>query len=234
MRDFLSRGGNILVLRSPKSGRLTRLDAFLASYGLVTEDTGLLKDSASSIDVSGTALLVQGAAGKAESLLTDLKHASDAPIVLGDCGKITVTGGEGYTAYPLLTTSSAAKEYVGGEQVSAAPEGGYAVAAISECPTKTGDTGKLLLLNAAAFSDRILFDTDGYANEDLLYVFTEYATGLATPKGCGTLLINTYPLEGMNRGVAGVWLGILAGAVPLAVAVTGVCVTVKRRQGKRR
>ena len=233
MRDYLSRGGNVLVLRSPEHGALARLDAFLASYGLAT-DAGLLKDHASSIDVSATALLVKGAAGRADALLSTLENVSNAPIVMGDCGKITVTQGEGYTAYPLLTTTDAAKEYVAGTVVSNAPEGGYAVAAISEVATKMGGTGKILLLNAGAFSDRILLDTDGYANEALLYVFTEYATSLATPKGCGTLLINTYPLEGMNRGLAGVWLSVLAGAVPLAVAVTGVCVTLKRRHGKRR
>ncbi|MBO7171014.1 MAG: hypothetical protein J6W28_07555, partial [Clostridia bacterium] len=142
--------------------------------------------------------------------------------------------GAGFTAYPLLNTSSSAKEYAGGAQVSVAPEGGYTVAAVSEWLAKTGDTGKLLLLNASVFSERILLDSDGYANESLLYVFTEYAVGMPTPKGCGTLLINTYPLEGMNRGVAGLWLAILGGAAPLAVAVTGVYVTLRRRQGKKR
>lgn len=233
MRDYLSRGGNLLVLRAPENGGLARLDALLASYGLAV-DEGLLKDSASSVDVSATALLVKGAEGKAETLLSDLKKVSDAPIVMGDCGKITVSQGEGYTAYPLLTTTDAAKEYLAGKETSKAPEGGYAVAAVSEVSAGMGDTGKLLLLNAGAFSDRILLDTDGYANESLLYVFTEYATDLSTPKGCGTLLINTYPLEGMNRGLAGVWLGVLAGGVPLAVAVTGVCVILKRRHAKRR
>ena len=231
MRDYLARGGNLLVLRSPKNGGLKRLDALLASYGLATEETAILKDNASSIDIDGTALLLQGASGKAESLLSALQEISDAPIVMGDCGKITVTEGAGYTAYPLLMSSPAAEEYAEGKRVSVAPDGGYAVAAISEIPSLGGGTGKILLLNAAVFSDRILFDTDGYANEPLLYLFTDYAAGLTTPKGCGTLLINTYPLEGMNRRLAGVWLGILAGAVPLAVAVTGVFVTVKRRQG---
>ncbi|MBO5755695.1 MAG: Gldg family protein, partial [Clostridia bacterium] len=234
MRDYLMDGGNILVLRSPKDGGLARLDGFLASFGLVTEAEGLVKDGSASIDVSGTALLVQGASGQAEGLLYALKETSTSPIVMGDCGKITVTEGAGFTAYPLLNTSPSAKEYAGGAQVSSAPEGGYAVAAVSECLSKSGDTGKLLLLNASVFSERILLDTDGYANEALLYVFTEYATELSTPKGCGTLLINTYPLEGMNRGMAGVWLGILAVAAPLAVAVTGVCVMVRRRQGKKR
>ncbi|MBO5755239.1 MAG: Gldg family protein, partial [Clostridia bacterium] len=234
MRDYLSDGGNILVLRSPTAGGLARLDSFLASYGLVTEETGLVKDSAASVDVSGTALLVQGATGEGESLLSTLKEVSGAPIVMGDCGKITVTEGAGFTAYPLLNTSSSAKEYAGGAQVSVAPEGGYTVAAVSEWLAKTGDTGKLLLLNASVFSERILLDSDGYANESLLYVFTEYAVGMPTPKGCGTLLINTYPLEGMNRGVAGLWLAILGGAAPLAVAVTGVYVTLRRRQGKKR
>ena len=234
MRSYLSEGGNILVLRAPTGGALPRLDAFLASFGLVTEAETLIKDSASSIDVGGTALLVSYAAGRAENILSTVTEYTDAPLVMGNCGKITLTEGTGFTAYPLLTTSAAAEEYAGGERVSEAPEGGYAVAAVSEIAAGAGETGKMLLINAATFTESILMDTDGYANETLLYAFTEYAAGLATPKGCGTLLINTYPLEGMNRGLAGVWLAVLAVALPLAVTLTGVAVTVRRRQGKRR
>ena len=232
MREFLLDGGNILVLRAPESGALSRLDTFLSSYGLVTEGEGLLRDSGAAIDVNGTALLVSHAAGRAESILSVVSVHSDAPIVAGDCGKIELAPGEGYTAYPLLQSSATAKEYADGTAVSVAPEEGYTVAAISECAARTGGTGKLLLVNAAVFTERILMDTDGYANETLLYAFTEYATGLATPKGCGTLLINTYPLEGMNRGRAGLWLAVLAGALPLTVASVGVTVTVRRRYGK--
>ena len=233
MRDYLLNGGNILLLRDPTGGALPRLDAFLASFGLVTEGEGLLKDSSSSVDVSGTALLVSYAEGRAEGILSTAKDYSDAPIVMGDCGKITVTEGDGYTAYPLLMTSPDAREFAGGKPVSGTPAAGYAVAAVSECAARTGGTGKLLLLNAASFADRILMDTDGYANETFLYAFTEYATELDTPKGCGTLLINTYPLEGMNRGRAGLWLAVLAVALPLTVAVSGVAVTLRRRYGKR-
>ena len=234
MRDYLGNGGNLLVLRSPESGTLSRLDAFLSSYGLVTEGEGLLRDDGAAIDVNGTALLLSHATGRAESILSAVRAHSDAPIVMGECGKITVVPGEGYTAYPLLHSSPTAKEYADGVAVSAAPEEGYTVAAVSECAARTGGTGKLLLVNGGGFTDRILMDTDGYANETLLYAFTEYATGLATPKGCGTLLINTYPLEGMNRGRAGLWLAVLAGALPLTVAAVGVTVTVRRRYGKRR
>ena len=234
LREFLLDGGNVLVLRAPENGALPRLDALLASFGLVTDGSAHLSDTGAAIDIGGSALLLSYAEGKADGILTAVIDTTDAPMVLADCGKITVEQGEGYSAYPLLLTSSSAVEYKDGERVSQAGENGYTVAAVSECAARTGGTGKLMLVNAANAADRILLETDGYANETLFYAFAEYASGLTTPKGCGVILINTYPLEGMNRQVASVWLAVLAIGVPLAVGTVGAVVVLRRKAGLRR
>ncbi len=234
LRDFMLDGGNILVLRAPENGALPRLDAFLASFGLVTAGEAYLTDTSAAIDIDGSALLLSYAEGRAEGILSTVKDTTSAPMVFADCGKITLQEGEGYEAYPLLFTSSSAAEYLGGERISQADDTGYAVAAVSECAAKNGGTGKLMLINAANAADKILLETDGYANETLFYAFAEYGSGLVTPKGCGVILINTYPLEGMNRQVANIWLAILAVGCPLAVSVAGTVVVLRRKAGKAR
>ena len=87
------------------------------------------------------------------------------------------------------------------------------------------------MVAADAFADVDTMETDGYGNKEFIFSLIADTTGAPAPLGCGVIQINTYPLEDMTRGTASVYLAVLAGAVPLAVAVTGFFV-LRRRSHK--
>ena len=94
-----------------------------------------------------------------------------------------------------------------------------------------GKSGHVAMIAAEAFADVDTMETDGYSNKEFLFSLLAETTGAASPIGCGVVQINTYPLEDMTRGTATVYLVVLAGAVPLAAAVTGFYV-LRRRSHK--
>ena len=140
-----------------------------------------------------------------------------------------ITVPAGVTVTPLLRTHATAQNQLKGETVSAAPAEGYAVAALATLDEYHGKHGRVALIAAEAFADVDTMETDGYGNKEFLFSLLTETTGTVPPTGCGVVLLNTYPLEDMTRGTANVYLAVLAGVIPLAVALTGFFVLRRRK-----
>lgn len=230
LRDFVARGGTVLVLRSPLAESLPRLDAFCASYGLVAQSGGIVRDGDMSLGNNSATLLLRYADGSfASSISNRAKTASSAAIVCGNSSVLTVTAGEGYRAESLLTTHESASLYQNGEKVSDAPAGGYTVIGASEVDTVSGGKGRVVLSMTAALGDTALLDMGAYGNESFFYSLFETAGAAATPIGCGVVVLNTYPLSDLNRSVSDVYFWSLTAGIPLLCAATGFLLLHRRK-----
>lgn len=231
LRDFVREGGTVIFLRDTSAGALPRIEAFYSDYG-ITAEAGIITDGSYAVDPSGKAVLLRYDEGDSASAIREralsynssrLVAAGVAPLALRDVSGVTVT--------PLLRTHATAHTQVKGETVSVAPDGGYVTAALATLDEYHGKYGRVALIAADAFADVDTMETDGYGNKEFLFSLLTETTGTVPPTGCGVVLLNTYPLEDMTRGTANVFLAVLAGAVPLAVAVTGFFV-LRRRSAK--
>ena len=227
LRDFIARGGTVLYLRDAKVGALPRLDAFFGSMGILPAE-GVVMDPTYSVDLSGSAVLLRYDGGDAIAPIRDrAQKYSDARLAGAAVGALTLSSGEGYRTDALLRTHETAYRSVKGESVYDA-QGGYTVAAKSTVEGKKGAVGYALCVAAGAFVEQTQMETEGYGNKPFLLSALMDTTGAVAPIGSGVVLLNTYPLEDMTRGTANAYLIILAGVVPLAIALVGYAV-VRRR-----
>lgn len=228
---YLDGGGTVLLFRPPGAKNLTRLDALCAAYGLTVTEGATIKDANDALNTAGTTLLLQTAeGGRAEEILalTRVPHAvraaKGAKVATGRAGAISLADTEKAKTYPLLKTSSSAALYNGdGEKISA--DGSYTVFAVGE----TEGGGALLLCSSGAFAAESLMESDGYLNKDFLFALTARYTGVTPPTGCGALILNASPLEHLTRGASVFWFVLLGAGIPLAVAVCGLFVCLKRK-----
>ncbi|MBQ9736502.1 MAG: Gldg family protein [Clostridia bacterium] len=227
LRAFIARGGTVLYLRDATAGSLPRLDAFFASMGILPTE-GVVMDPTYSVDLSGSAVLLRYDEGEGAAPIRErAEKYNDARLAGAAVGALTLSSGEGYRAEALLRSHESAYRSVKGESIYDA-EGGYAVAALSEVEGKRGAVGYALCISAGAFVEQTQMETAGYGNKPFLLSALMETTGAVAPIGSGVVLLNTYPLEDMTRGVANTYLILLAGVVPLAIALLGYAV-VRRR-----
>ena len=229
LRDFVRAGGTVIYLRDTSAGALPRIEAFYSDYGITAEE-GIITDGSYAVDISGKAVLLRydESDGAAEIRERALAYNSSRLVAAG-VSPLTLKDAAGATVVPLLRTHATAQNQYKGETVSVAPAEGYAVAALATLDEYHGKRGHVALIAAEAFADVDTMETDGYSNKEFLFSLLTETTGTVPPTGCGVVLLNTYPLEDMTRGTANVYLAILAGVIPLAVAVTGFFVLRRRR-----
>lgn len=228
LRDFVKEGGTVLFFRDTSAGELTRLEAFYSEYGIKAE-SGIITDGTHSVDTSGKAVLLRYDEGEGVSALrTYAQKYNSSRLVAAGASPLTLSQVSGATVTPLLRSFSTAKNQVNGETVSHAEDAGYVVAALATLDEYHGERGHVALIATEAFADVDTMETDGYGNKEFVFSLLENTAGTATPIGCGVVLLNTYPLEDMTRGTANVYLAVFAGAIPLAVALTGFFVLRRR------
>ena len=228
LADFVRAGGTVLYMRNTRAGALPRLEGFLARYGMITEE-GMITDPNHSVDTTGKSVLLRYDEGEgALSLREYALRYNPSRLVAAGTSPIRIESVSGATAVPLLRTHVTAYNSVGGETVSTAPDAGYIVAALATTDEYHGKQGHVAVVAAEAFADVDTMETDGYGNKEFLFSLLRETTGASAPIGCGVIQINTYPLEDMTRGTANVYLAIFAGAIPLAVALTGFFVLRRR------
>lgn len=231
LADFVKAGGTILFMRNTSAGTLPRLESFFSRYG-ITAEGGMITDPPHSVDTTGKSVLLRYDAGDAASSVREYAQSyNESRLVAAGVSPIRVDEVAGATAVPLLRTHETAYCQLAGEKASDAPREGYTVAALATADEYLGKRGHVAMVAAEAFADIETMETDGYGNKEFLFSLLAEMTGCASPLGCGVIQINTYPLEDMTRGTASVYLVILAGAVPLAVA--GVGIFVLRRRSHR-
>lgn len=231
LAEFVKGGGTVLYMRNTSVGTLLRLESFFAKYGIVAEG-GMITDPTHAVDPTGKSVLLQYDAGESASAVRDYALTyNTSRLVAAGASPIRTETGERAAAIPLLRTHDTAYNQIAGETVSTAPAEGYAVAAYATTEEYLGKRGHVAMVAAEAFADVDTMETDGYSNKEFLFSLLKETTGAASPIGCGVIQINTYPLEDMTRGTANVYLVVLAGVVPLAVALTGFFV-LRRRSHK--
>ncbi len=226
LREFVSRGGTVLVLRTATSEALPRLDAFLSSYGMTPETGTLVRHEGMSIGSNSAAILLEyaenslGIAERAESKTSER-------VVFGNSSALTLKEGEGYRVSPLLQSYDGAILYRGTEEIS---RGSYTVMAMSEITTAEGDTGSVILAGSSAVADETILDMGSFGNEALLYATLEHTGGMKTPIGCGVVVLNTYPLSNLTKNTSDIFFGVLGFALPLCVAALGFFMIRRRKR----
>ncbi len=226
LREFVSRGGTVLVLRTAMSEGLPRLDAFLSSYGMTPETGTVVRHEDMSVGANSAAILLTyaenslGVASRAQS-------KSSERVVFGTTSALTLQEGTGYHVSALLESYDGAVLYRGAEELS---RGKYTVMAMSEIPTAEGGQGHVILAGSSAVADGTILDMGSFGNEALLYALLEHTGGMKTPIGCGVVVLNTYPLSNLTKSTSDIFFAVLGFALPLCVAVCGVVVLRRRKR----
>ncbi len=231
LTDFVRAGGTVICLRSTAAGSLPRLEGFYSRYGIIAEG-GIITDPTHSVDPTGKSVLLRYDGGEGAADLREYALSyNGSRLVAAGVSPIRTEAVVGATAVPLLRTHDTAYNLVSGETASVAPAEGYTVAALAATDEYHGKRGHVAMIAAEAFADIDSMETDGYGNKEFLFSLFRETMGAVSPIGCGVVQINTYPLEDMTRGTANVYLAVFAGAIPLAVALTGFFV-LRRRSHK--
>lgn len=232
LRDFVKGGGTILFFRSTSAGKLPCLDRFLSEFGITAEE-GMITDGSSSAGFDEKSVLLRYDGGEGARPVRSYARKYDGSsaiqsteLLVAGAAPLTLSSVTGATAVPLLRTHGSAVNRVDGKKVSEAGSDGYITAALSRLD---GEGGHVAVISADAFAGLDTMESEGYGNKEFLYALLTETVGASTPIGCGIVLLNTYPLEGVTRSTANVFLAVFAGALPLCVAGVGVIVLRRRR-----
>ena len=229
LRDFVARGGNLIVLRSPSSPALPRLDAFCAAYGLSANVGSALLDGENSIAANAGALLLNYAEGDAARAIALRASAAEGVGSLAASGmtSLSLSEGEGYTLEPLIQTYASASLYTDGKAVST---GEHTVMALSKISGRDGNVGSLTLVGGTGLADAMLLDMGGYGNESFLYSLLEYTDeSVCAPVGAGVVVLNTYPLTNLSSNETRVLFVLLSALVPATAGVCGFFICRRRK-----
>ncbi len=229
LRDFIARGGSVIVLRSPSASALPRLDAFSRAYGLSANVGSVLLDGENSIASNASALLLSYAEGNAAEAIARRASVAEGVGALAASGmtSLSLAEGAGYTAEPLLKTHASASLYTDGKAISS---GEHTVAALSKIEGRNGSVGSLILVGGTGLADAMLLDMGSYGNESFLYSLLEYNDpSITAPIGAGVVVLNTYPLTNLSSNETRVLFVLLSVLVPTAAGACGFFVCRKRK-----
>jgi len=229
LREFIARGGSVMVLRSPSAPALPRLDALCEAYGLSANVGSMLFDGENSIASNAGALLLSYAESDAAEAIAHRASAAEDASAIAAAGmtSLSLSEGEGYTAGPLIKTHGSASLLCDGKTVST---GEHTVAAISKINGRDGSIGSLVLVGGTGLSDAMLLDMGGYGNEPFLYSLLEYNDeSIVTPIGAGVVVLNTYPLTNLSSNETRVLFAILSVLVPVTAGACGFFICRRRK-----
>lgn len=227
LREFIARGGSVLVLRSPSASALPRLDAFCESYGLSVNTGALLRDGEHSIASNSSALLLDYADSEAAKAISSRAEAAKGvgSIACSSVTAVTVKDGEGYKAQSLLTSYDSATLYADGKALSS---GKHTVAAISR--TESAGKGTLMLVGSTGLGDAALLDMGSYGNESFLYALLEHTGAVdVTPIGCGVVVLNSYPLTNLSGNTSSLYFVVLTAVIPVLAGACGFLLLRRRK-----
>ena len=228
IETYLEQGGALYVSLDPGVKTLPILEGFLSEHGIaysttVTKDGrsvhNYVRDSANSVSVSDYTLMAEYASGTLPSAIrSTVEKYSDGAVVLESVAALELSG----KASALLLSSSDAQLYADGKVVS--DSGSYCVAAVSEL-----DSGAKIFVIPSIYLTSSGALVSGYANRTFMYALFDNLYGAENmPYGCNMALYNTQILENLSGEMRRVYT-VLIMAVPVALALTGVIVTVRRK-----
>ena len=130
----------------------------------------------------------------------------------------------GYAVSPLLCAGTDSVPYKNGEVVGGA--GSYPFAALSE----SEGGGCVTLFSGVFMTAQDILQSDQRANRDFFYSLLEYTEDARTPKGATTLVFQSTLLENLTIAESNRYTRILVLWIPLAIALCGAAVILKRKR----
>lgn len=228
LREFVARGGKVLVLRPATLESLPRLDAFLASYGMTVNGGTIVRHDDMSIGANSASILLEYAKSDAAAAIgARAESVMGERVLFGISSALTLTEGEGYRVSPLLQSYGGSTLSKNGEVLD---KGVFTVMAMSEVDTNDGRTGGVICAASATLGDGSLLDMGSFGNEAFLYSLLEKTCGRTVPIGCGVVVLNTYPLSNLTKNTADGYFALLAVALPLACAGLGAVIIIRRKR----
>lgn len=219
LADYLSAGNSVYVFLDPLVEETTRLEAFLAEWGL-SRGAGLIRDADDSVTTDGYALITSFADNpEAEKIAAGMREVGAGRVILRSAAPLRLSG----NANAILTASSSARVWENGEMTDHA--GGYPVAAVS----RGQSGGGIFLVSSVYLTATDAMTTNEYGNRDLIFYLLASLSGAAVPTGCTVLLIEPTTLENLTMREARGWTILVCVLLPAAIAVTGAVVIRKRR-----
>jgi len=234
LRAYLDRGGNLLVTLDPYVKKLEVLESFIAEYGIslasTSEDAArplrkIVKDYSGSVMLDGFTLVAEYADSElAKEISGRVSEYSDGGVIIREASALELLG----NAKPLLTSSGASVLEANGKTLDRS--GSYAIAAYSDKTYENGKTSRLLVIPSVYIAASDALVSREYSNKDFIYALFEkyFGSGIA-PYGCNDVLFETSTLENLTMRKARIYTALIM-AVPVALAVTGAVIIVKRRQ----
>ena len=235
LRDYLNRGGNLMITLDPYVKKLAVLESFIAEHGIsfstsVDPKSGrvarnIVKDNSGAITLDGFTLVAEYANNKlAKDIEDTVSEYSDGDVIIREVSALELTG----NAKPLLRSSSTSELEAHGMTVDKG--GKYAIAAYSDTALENGGHAKVFVVPSIylAVSDALV--SRGYSNKDFVYaLFENYFGSSVAPYGCNDVLYDTDTLENLTMRSAKIYTAVIM-AIPAVLAVIGTVVIVRRRQ----
>ncbi len=237
--DYMyKRGGDLYVCMDPElDKRLPAFESFLAERGFVfaaSEEDGsynreIISDPDNGISTDGYTFVAEFADN---GIAMDIKRAItergvSASVLAANMGRIIIP--EGSTAVPILTASSGAETYAGGERKDR--EGGYAVCAYNDIPAAS-DVDKrssIFVCYGTYVSSAAAMVTNGYSNKDFMFSVMNYGFGsTAMPIGCVDLVFVGDILQGFTMSTARLFTALIM-AIPVIIGIVGAVIVIRRK-----
>ena len=234
LRTFVEDGGGkIYVSLDPYTPKLPVFESFLADYGIKLSETenkkapagylrNIIRDSDSSVTTDFLTIAVECADNEIGNKVSEkMDKYTDSSVIVKECAALQLSG----KAQPLLVASPTAALYAGSDVVDS--EGGYCVAAVTECRGKNPGTIFLTPTVYLTASDALV--TEGYANRPFVYSMIENVfDGKNLPYGCKTVYYTTTTLENLSMKDARLYTALIM-AIPAVIAVVGAVIVIRRK-----
>ncbi len=232
--DYLLRGGDMYVALDPLVKELPVLEEFLLEKGFALSSTtdkngtvvrNIVKDDVDAITTDGYTFVATHAEGYvAETIHSNISGFGSGRVLMSDVACLELSG----TAVPLLVSSTSSVLYADGERT--ATGGSYPVVAFNELDSAVqGDKSRITVVAGVYLTASEALINKGYSNKDFTYsLLGELYDAECTPYGMKELLYASSMLENFTMGTARVIFAIIM-ALPLALAVTGVVIIIRRR-----
>lgn len=231
LKSYSKRGGNFMVIMNYYSKPLPVLESFLAEFGIKyrTDDEGnraVIRDTSNAITVDGFTLVAEYADGE---IPTEMKNTitertgNNGNVILKEVVALELSG----NAQPILVSSPSSELQVAGKTVD--DGGSYVISAYSTAKNDSAEDAKLFFSFDGNIAAPYAIVTNGYSNRDFLYsLFDELYGKDGMPYGCHSVVFNEQRLENLTMGEARGYTVLLL-AIPAALAIAGVVVTVRRK-----
>ena len=229
MEEFMENGGLVVACLDPLSANTKELEALFSRWGIgVTHET--VKDNNLSTDTDGYSLVTEYAQNEEATALKQAVYRNGAArVILKEASSLTVSAAEGKTTAPLLLSSSSSKTYKADKITSG--EGRFPLSAVS---IDTASGGGVLVTASYYLGANDALESNEYGNSDFLFAVMARYGERPVPLSATRLRIDNRRLEDLSMGEARVYTVLLVGVLPLAVALTGVAVLLRRRNGRRK